>query len=164
MRTVGSMNMPAVEMLQETRDRLCAELDRLRGEDLPAARGVVDTARGAGDIGENQDMRIALFEVARIESRLAYLDDVLARAVVHVPSTDTPRTVGYGCVVGVEFAPGEVERYLYAGFEDRVEGLETLTGSSPLGAALRGASVGDTVRVQGPSGSFEVRVGSVEAL
>jgi len=50
------------------------------------------------------------------------------------------------------------ERYLIGNMEEQAEGADVISPTSPLGAALDGASVGDTITYEAPNGSLTVTV------
>jgi transcription elongation factor GreA len=56
------------------------------------------------------------------------------------------------------------ERYVVGHLEEQVEGAEVISASSPLGAALVGASVGELVTYEAPNGQLSVRVLAVESI
>jgi transcription elongation factor GreA len=70
---------------------------------------------------------------------------------------DTGR-VEVGSVVTVVDTDGDELEYFVASQENKVPGLLLASPTSPLGAALLGASVGDEVSYQAPAGSFSVSV------
>ena len=57
----------------------------------------------------------------------------------------------------------DAERYLVGHIEEKVEGLDVVSPTAPLGAALLGAKAGDTVGFEAPNGELRVRVLRVEA-
>jgi len=48
--------------------------------------------------------------------------------------------------------------------EEVVDGAEVISSSSPLGAALQGASAGQSVTYEAPNGSLTVKVLKVESV
>ncbi len=56
----------------------------------------------------------------------------------------------------------EAERYLIGSIEERHDDLHVVSPQSPLGEALLGATAGDTVSYQAPTGDLQVIVMSVE--
>jgi transcription elongation factor GreA len=52
----------------------------------------------------------------------------------------------------------DVERYLIGSIEERREGVSVVSPASPLGQALMGHKMGDTVAYHAPTGALEVEV------
>jgi transcription elongation GreA/GreB family factor len=97
-----------------------------------------------GDIAENPDVRIALGEVSRIEGRLRVIREKLRYATVVAGGGSV---VGTGSIVTVEFSQGECETYLFGSVEDRHDDYDVLSAESPIGLAIGGAAVGESVEV-----------------
>ena len=115
----------------------------------------IATARGFGDLSENFAYHDAKNEQGLLERRIAILRHRVENAVIVEQAADG--IVGVGSVVEVEDESGgrfEVEISSVAG------GVST---DSPLGSALVGAKVGDTVEVQAPKGSWTARVIAVRS-
>jgi transcription elongation factor GreA len=54
------------------------------------------------------------------------------------------------------------ERYMIGNMEEEIEGADVISSTSPLGAALNGSSVGDSITYDAPNGSMTVKVLSVD--
>ena len=61
-------------------------------------------------------------------------------------------------------ADDDAERYLVGHIEERSGGLDVISPTAPLGAALIGARAGDTVSYEAPNGELQVRVLGVEVV
>ena len=62
-------------------------------------------------------------------------------------------------VVSLRYAgDDDVERYLIGSIEERREGISVISPNSPLGQALMGKKVGDSVAYEAPSGTLEVEL------
>ncbi len=60
-------------------------------------------------------------------------------------------------------ADDAAERYLVGHIEERTNGLDVISPTAPLGAALIGAHTGDTIAYEAPTGAqLRVRVLQVE--
>jgi transcription elongation factor GreA len=131
---------------------MAAELARLRHElevDFPER---LRDARGFGEIDENDDYLQTKEEEAVLASRIQRLQLLLDSArVVEVGERDAG-TVRIGSVVGVEdVASGEArEHRLAGGFEPL--GPDDVSASSPIGRALFGRAIGETMAVVLPDG------------
>ena len=151
-----------VHLSQDAFDRLKTEHDDLvtRGR-LDIARKI-ETARELGDLSENGDYHAAKEEQGKMEGRIAHLANIIENAeIVESSATDV---VSAGVVVGIRYEGDDtVERYLLGSIEERTdEGIEVMSPGSPLGEALIGRRVGETVEYQTPTGAtLKVAIASV---
>ena len=141
-----------VHLSQAAFDRLKEEHDDLvtRGR-LEIARKI-ETARELGDLSENGDYHAAKEEQGKMEGRIIHLAKLIDNAeIVNAGALESVQT---GVIVGLRYGDDdEVERYLLGSIEERVEGLDVMSPGSPLGGALMGHTVGDTVSYTTPSGA-----------
>jgi len=56
------------------------------------------------------------------------------------------------------------ERYLIGNMEEHTDGADVISATSPLGAALVGASKGQTISYDAPTGTLTVKVLDVEQV
>ena len=150
-----------IPLSQAAYDRIQAEHDDLvtRGR-IDIARKI-ETARELGDLSENGDYHAAKEEQGKMAGRIMHLANLLENGeIVEAAASDT---VVAGNVVGLRYeGDDEVERYLLGSIEERVEGIEVMSPGSPLGLALVGHKVGDTVEYETPTGAkLKVEIVSV---
>lgn len=90
-----------------------------------------------------------------------FLAKTLEEAEIVEASSDG--TVSHGSIVGLRYeGDDDVEKYLVGSIEEEAEGMENLSPGSPLGEAIMGASAGDTVSYETPTGmTLSVEVVSV---
>ena len=151
------MSEPKAErMTQAQRDKLAAELAELEGPKRTAVVQAIKTAREFGDLSENFEYHAAKNEQGLLEARIRTLRSRLAHAVV--VESEATGAVGVGSRVVIEDANGERMDVEISS----VGGSGAVSPDSPLGRALIGAAVGDTVEVEAPRGSWTARVVSVE--
>ncbi|GAA1900113.1 transcription elongation factor GreA [Lapillicoccus jejuensis] len=150
-------------LTQEAHDRLTAELARLSGEGRSEIAKRIEAAREEGDLKENGGYHAAKEEQGKMEARIRQLTQLLENATVGEPSTPSG-VVGPGMLVTVEMF-GDEETFLLGSREIKDgDDLEVFSEKSPLGAAINGAKVGDTVSYQTPAGkTVEVTVKKAEA-
>ncbi len=117
----------------------------------------IKIAREHGDLKENAEYHAAKDEQGLMESKIRKLQHMLRDPeIVQAPVGATE--VGPGMLVTIrpldEDDPDD-ETYLLAEHaEERAAGSRTVTVTSPLGAALMGATKGNEVVYQAPAGSF----------
>jgi transcription elongation factor GreA len=139
-------------MTSEQHAELQAELAELEGPKRAAAVEAIKVARSFGDLAENFEYHAAKNEQGLLEARIRKLRDRLHNAVV--VEHDTDDHVGAGSVVEVEDEHGDV-------MEVTISSVGGVSTDSPLGRALMGAGVGDTVDVEAPRGSWRATVRSI---
>ena len=143
-------------------DRLSAELAELKGPGRERASKAIEVARAHGDLSENAEYDSAKEEQGKSEARIRQLEEMLWRAEVgEAPSGDV---VAAGTVVTTEDDDGDTDTFLVGSREDHPEGMSVVSAQSPLGRALTGAKVGDTVSYQAPAGTFSVTVRDLRPL
>lgn len=140
--------------------KLVEELEHLQSEGRARTAERLAEARSHGDIRENADYDAAKNEQGLLEARIRKLEAILDTALVR--EVEDGDAVTIGSVVRVRREDGEDMRVFLANHENRVSGYVMASPSSPLGAALMGASVGDSVEYEAPGGVFSVEVLSVE--
>lgn len=143
--------------------KLQEELDYLKNVKRKEAAENVGIARSFGDLSENSEYDEAKNEQAKIEAQISDLEETIATARVisdHEIQTDVV-SVGVSVVIyDFEFEE-EVEYTLVSSRE--VDPLNNkISDQSPIGKALIGAKVGDTVTVEVPDGTAKFEIRSIE--
>jgi transcription elongation factor GreA len=140
------------QLSRDAYERLQAELDDLKTRGRVEIARAIEAARMLGDLSENGDYHAAKDSQGKMEARLRQLEALLKTATIVEASSDS---VGAGSVVGIRYeGDEETERYLIGSIEERRDGLEVMSPSSPLGSALLGKRVGDVVEYAVPSGAI----------
>lgn len=139
-------------LTQEAYDRLQAEHERLI-DARPEVSKMIEKAREEGDLRENGGYHAAKEEQGKQEARIRQLEALLRTAKVGEAPT-SQGVAGPGMVVTVRFdGDDDPERFLLGSREDHVEGdLEIYSANSPLGKALSGCRIGETVTYDLPNG------------
>lgn len=139
--------------------RLEEELKRLRADERPAVIKALAEAREHGDLSENAEYQAARERQSFIEGRMLELEDKLARAEIIDISQQSGTTVKFGARVKlVDEETDEEVTYQVVGSEEAEIQRGLLSISAPLGRALIGREVGDSVEVSTPRGTryFEI--------
>ena len=134
------------------REALEAELAELEGPRRAAAVEAIATARSFGDLSENFEYHAAKNEQGLLEARIAKLRERLHHAVT--VEHDHDDHVGVGSIVVLDDEQGER-------LEVEISSVGGVSPDSPLGGALIGAAVGESVEVPAPKGSWSARVVSI---
>ena len=155
---------PTARITKEAYVRLRKELEELETGGRTHIAERLLHARELGDISENAEYDAAKHEQGLMEARIRDLKHRLSDPdIVEATGGDS---VDAGALVTLRpLGEDELEdeTYLVAHSSDeRAPGVRTITVSSPLGAALQGKKVGDTVQYEAPGGMFEYEVVSFE--
>jgi transcription elongation factor GreA len=133
-------------------DALREELAHLEGPRRVEIVAAIKTAREFGDLSENFEYHAAKNEQGLLEARIRTLRARLEGAeIVADAGTDQ---VGVGSVVDVEGDSGQKMTVEVSA----VGGAGTVSPTSPLGSALIGKKLGDTVEVQAPKGAWTATI------
>jgi transcription elongation factor GreA len=133
-------------------DALREELAGLEGPRREEVVAAIKTAREFGDLSENFEYHAAKNEQGLLEARIRTLRARLDTAeIVADASSDA---VGIGSVIDVETNDGQTMTIEISA----VGGAGTVSPTSPLGSALLGRKVGETVDVQAPRGAWRATV------
>lgn len=144
----------ANEMTHEGYRILREELDYLKttGRDEIAAR--IKEARSFGDLSENAEYDEAMNAQAIMEARIAKLEAELKDAVVLDESDISTEIVKTGLRVRLYDVDMEEEvEYKILGKSQSDPDNGIISDQSPVGRALIGKSLGETVSVETPSGA-----------
>ena len=116
-------------------------------------------ARAHGDLSENAEYDEAKNEEARVNGRIAELEELLANAII-VDNADTGSdTVAVGMAVRVyDMEYEEEDEYVLVGYTEADPAKLFVSTESPIGAAINGAHVGDIVEAQTPGGVIKLKV------
>jgi transcription elongation factor GreA len=147
---------------QDAYDRLRAELETLKTEGRERMSADIEEARSHGDLRENAEYHAAKDEQGKMEARIRQLEQLLRDARIgEPPDSDTVRP-GLKVVLDVD---GDEETFLVGSREDHHDELEILSSESPMGQAVLGASIGDTVSFTTPAdATLKVTVRSIESI
>jgi len=154
--------MSQTHLSRETHERLSSELHELTTVGRTKIAQAIEAARNLGDLSENGDYHAAKDEQGRMEGRIRQLTAMLENATI-LDDAGGDDEVLPGRTVSLRYeGDDEVERYYLGSIEERREGIEIISTSSPLGVALlAGAKKGDTVGYDTPTGAH-IRVEIVD--
>ena len=150
-------------LTQEAFDRRSAELSQLENEGRTEIAKKIESAREEGDLKENGGYHAAKEEQGKMEARIRVLTELLRHAKVGEATADG--VVGSGSVITATIL-GDEEVFLLGSREIVGEDsdLDVYSEGSPLGAAILGHKVGDTVLYTAPNGKeITVTIDKVEA-
>jgi len=142
-------------LTQEQHDQLAAELAELEGPRRQEIVEAIAVARGHGDLSENFEYHAAKNEQGLLERKITILRARLEDA--EIVEGGAPGVVSVGSRVTIEDGEGERMEVEISG----LGGNGTTSPSSPLGAALLGKRVGETVDVKAPKSTWQATIVAV---
>ena len=116
-------------------------------------------ARGFGDLSENAEYDEAKNEQSRIEAKIVEMENTLRNCIVVEDDEVRTDVVGVGNTVKVmnEFLKKEQVITIVGANETDPINLK-ISSESPIGAALLGKKVGETVSVEVPVGVMKLQI------
>ena len=146
-------------MTPEGHEALQEELKNLKTVERPAIVKAIAAAREHGDLSENAEYHAARERQSFVEGRIGELEDTTKRAEIIDTTKLKGKTVRFGAKVKLadEETDEEATYQLVGEFEPDIE-KRKISIMSPLGKALIGREMGDSVEVTTPNGVryFEV--------
>ena len=148
-----------IPMTKKGYETLRVELDRLYKEDRPKVIQAIAEAREHGDLRENAEYAAAKERQGFIEARIAEIKHKLQEAQIIETPEGSSDTVIFGSTVRiVELHSGEEKQYTLVGQEEADIKKGLISVQSPIGRALVGHKVGETVEVHRPAGTVEYEI------
>jgi len=141
-------------MTKEGLDQLEDEHRRLKNDERPAVIKAIAAAHEHGDLSENAEYHAARERQSFIEGRIMELEDIISRADVIDTSQLSGDVVRFGATVMLaDEDTDEESTYRIVGSHEADINAGRLSVTSPLGRALIGKTLGDSVEVTTPRGT-----------
>ncbi len=134
-----------IYLTKEAIERTKKKIERLK-EGLPKMRLELQEAQAQGDLSENAGYHTAKSQLRKAMSDIERLEYRLSQAVVIERQGND--TIGIGSTVTVQGPAGEFT-YAIVGSIESSPGQGRISHTSPLGSALLGKSLNETVEVNG---------------
>ncbi len=145
---------------REKYEEIGRELETLKTEGRHAIAERLKAAKDLGDLSENSDYQETRDEQARLEARIAALEETLRRSeIIHRPGSTT--TVKVGTKVKVK-KDRKTEEYTIVGSNEADPSRGFISNESPIGHALLGKRAGDVATIATPKGEVKLHVVSIE--
>lgn len=143
----------------EGKKQLEEKLHYLKTVKRPEVVKKIGYAREFGDLSENSEYDAAKDEQAQVEAQIAELEDTLLNAIIIKKSSIDTSKVSIGTKVKLydeEFDEDVEYKIIGSNESDPKNGL--ISNESPVGAALLGHKVGETVIVATPNGNCTYKI------
>ena len=151
-----------VILTEEGYKQLEKRLEELKFVKRPDITERIKVARDFGDLSENAEYDAAKNEQARIEGEIVEIEAKLKIAEI-IKTDGDHEVVGVGMKVRIlDVDMNEEAVYEIVGTTEADISVGRISNESPLGKALVGAKVGQTVSVKAPKCSYDVKVLKIE--
>ena len=144
------------ELTQDAVDRMKERLAYLEGEGRQQIIEQIATARAHGDLSENAEYHAAKDQQGMQESEVRKIRHMLENLAI-IETTDDG-VAGAGKLVTIRHPGEEPEVYFLGRREEKNGEFDILTPDSPIGVAVIGHSVGETVVAHGPRGRMPIEI------
>jgi transcription elongation factor GreA len=143
--------------------KLRDELDNLQNVKRPELAERLRFAIKQGDLSENADYAAAKEEQGFLEGRILELTRLLSEVEILDDSATVAGIIRLGShITVVEHGFDDRETFHLVGKAEADPASGKISNESPLGQALLGKRVGDTVRVSAPGGQTTFKILSIE--
>ncbi|MGE0742077.1 MAG: transcription elongation factor GreA [Hyphomonadaceae bacterium] len=157
--------MEKIPMTAEGYQALDAELKRLKTVERPQVIQAIAEARAHGDLSENAEYHAAKERQAFIETRVAEIEDKIARSQVIDVSKLSGKQVKFGATVNlIDEDSGDKSKYKIVGEDESDVKAGKISITSPIARALIGKEEGDVVEVMAPGGAKSYEIVKVKFL
>ena len=147
-----------VFLTKEKLEELKKELDLFVKVKRPDIIEKIKDARSLGDLKENAEYHGAREEQAYIESKIEELEFMIKNAKIIVETCKTRSAVDLGCKVECHIeGDGKVEFSIVGSAEVDVASGK-ISNESPIGKALMGKKVGESIEVEVPDGKMKYKI------
>lgn len=148
------MDASQIVLTAEGRQKLVEELAWREGDYAKEIVEDIKEARAFGDLSENSEYDAAKDKQAQNAARIAEIQAILANAQIAASTGDL--TVSIGSTVTLVDPNGELIEVTLVGTTETNSLEHKISNESPVGHAIIGHGVGDSVEVVTPSGKTRV--------
>ncbi len=132
--------------------KIVDEYNGLLHKERPRITAEVSYAASLGDRSENSEYLYGKKRLREIDKRLHFLQKRLESIEVVDPASFEGDTVRFGATVEIEDEDGETQTWTILGEDEVDTEKRVISYVAPLGRALMGRSVGDSVSFDTPKG------------
>ena len=152
--------MPTNFLTKEGFQKLQEELDHLRTTKRMEVASRLHEAMEGGELIENAEYEAAKNEQAFVEGRIQELELLLATAQIIEDNGKAKKNdaIQVGTKVTIKEGNFEAETFAIVGAAEANPREGKISNESPIGKAILGHKLGDTVKVETPGGTYNVRI------
>ena len=153
------MTSDRIPMSKDGYDKLRAQLDHMKNDDMPRIAEQIALARAFGDLSENAEYDAAREAQGMLQARINDLQDKLARGmIVERTGLPTDRIVFGSTVRVLDLDQKDEEDFVLVGPGEEDYDLNKILLTSPIGQGLVGKKIGDVVEISVPRGTLRLKV------
>ncbi len=158
------MSVDRIPMSKTGYEKLKAQLDSMKNEEMTSIAEQIAAARDFGDLSENAEFDAAVEAQGMLQAKIDDLQEKLARALIVDKSTLPTDRVVFGSKVKVlDLDLDDEEDFILVGPGEEDYDQNKILLTSPIGQALVGKHIGDVVEVPIPKGTLKLRVVGISA-
>ena len=150
-------------LTKEGFQKLQEELDHLRTAKRQEVAARLHEAMEGGELIENAEYEAAKNEQAFVEGRIQELDVLLATANIIEDNGKGKKTdaIHVGSKVTIKEGNFEAETFVIVGAAEANPRAGKISNESPIGKAILGHKLGESVKVETPGGTYNVKITKV---
>ena len=153
------MAVDRIPMSKPGYEKLKAQLDAMKNDEMPKIAEQIAAARDFGDLSENAEFDAACEAQGMLKAKIDDLQEKLARALIVDMSTMPTDRVVFGTRVKVlDLDMKDEEDFILVGPGEEDYDHNKILLTSPIGQALVGKHIDDEVEVPIPKGTLKLRV------
>jgi transcription elongation factor GreA len=153
------MSTDRIPMSKEGYEKLKAQLDNMKNEDMPRIAEQIAQARGYGDLSENAEFDAAVEAQGMLQARINDLQNKLGSAYLVDKSNLSTDRAAYGLKVRVvDLDINEEEDFILVGPGEEDYDQNKILITSPIGQGLVGKQLGEQCEVQIPRGVLRLKI------
>ena len=139
-------------------EKMKAELEYLKGPKRMEVAAKIKEALSFGDISENSEYDDAKNEQAQLETKISQLEAQLKNVIIIEETTETD-VVGLGLkITMLDIEMDEEVEYTMVGSTEADPMNNIISDESPIGKAILGRKVGETVEIDAPVGKIAMKI------
>ncbi len=153
------MSSDRIPMSKDGYEKLKAQLDQMKNEDMPRIAEQIAQARAFGDLSENAEYDAAREAQGMLQARINDLQDKLARGMIVDKSTlPTDRVVFGSRVTVVDLDLDDEEDFILVGPGEEDYDQNKILLTSPIGQGLVGKKLGEVAEIPLPRGTLKLKI------
>ncbi len=148
-----------IPMSKEGFDKLMAQLDQWKNDDMPRIAEQIAQARAFGDLSENAEYDAAREAQGMLQAKINDLQGKLALAMIVDKSTLPTDRVVFGSKVRVlDLDHNDEEDFILVGPGDEDYDQNKILLTSPIGQGLVGKKIGEVAEISVPRGTLKLQI------
>jgi transcription elongation factor GreA len=147
-------------LTKEGAEKMSVELEDMKTRQREELAKRLRFAIQQGDLSENADYHKAKEDQAFLEGKIREYEETLAGAKIIEKKNGSTIDIGSHITIKEDGYPEET--YFMVGAREANPREGRISNESPIGSALLGHKVGDTVTVETPGGKMEIKIVKVE--